>query len=510
MFKINFLEFSDWEKRYNSLRERIDDLKKYLDSNKTVSRIPELYKLVECLDLYVAGSLEFYIDGFDKVNGHKIVPLNESINYPPDHIFRSLINQPFEDVLVIEHIAKQRINAISTSKATNILDTADSLAWDALQPAIEAKIIPKNTTVITYFQKTGQVRIIPYAPVALIGIPFTAKEDLRDLLAIPHEVGHYVYRRAGWIRNNAYNSLRELITYKIESLNLIPNPKYVKGSGTPKFIDKKNLDVPIYIQGWIEEIFSDFYGCCVAGATIAVDFQDLQKQASGKAFVGHDGEHPAPILRPRIYSKILHERSLNGANLIEERWDEKVGLDPDPSFMTSKGNAAKVNNAISKGAGLINTRHVERILGIIINEVTTDELTKSNIDNCWDQAQWWKETRDHNFKTNDKNEIAKELYIAFENRILPNWELQPKPSIVPDLTQFGQNCDSTILDENDKSTTIKEWPAHFFPDLSRPVQNGDRDVDVFKENKDSYWWVWDVLFRAGWNTFGNGDWVKGP
>ena len=53
--------------------------------------------------------------------------------------------------------------------------------------------IERLSVALTYLQKSYETRVIPYAEVCLIGIPFTSVRLTEDLLAIPHEVGHYVF-----------------------------------------------------------------------------------------------------------------------------------------------------------------------------------------------------------------------------------------------------------------------------------------------------------------------------
>lgn len=504
MYALDLSYYPNWQKRYVALKERIEELAQYLKNNNGVARVNELAKVVECLHLYVAGNFEFYIDGFGKQAYNQLI---SSDNYSVDHIFRSLINQPFEDILIIEHIARQRIQAPAGNREANILQTADTLAWDALQPALAAGLLPDCNTVITYFQKTGSIRIIPYAPIALIGIPYTVQRDYRDFLAIPHEIGHYVYRRAGWLSHDTYRSLRELITYHVELENRDPVNK--RPLPTPT--------IPNYIQEWIEEIFADYYGCCIAGASIAVDFQDLQKQFSDKAFRQHDNEHPAPILRPRIYNKVLYERSLNSARILESRWQ---ALEGNGFFYSDSNTQVAIDNVISRGKGQSSNRPIEKILSIIIDRLAQSVLS-------WSEARWWTITREYPLPGNtNKDNIDSKLYEAFNVRFKENGELNDDSNIedsqrrwpkstVPSLIDCQLVCDLSILENALKDPTLRNWPALFFPNndypyAHRPVQQGKRLEDEFKENKDLYWWVWDVLFRAGWNTFGNGDWLKGP
>lgn len=183
----------------------------------------------------------------------------------------------------------------------------------ALQPVVgQGRLIKKETTAITYFQKTPDIRVIPYAPVALIGVPFTCTQCLRDLLAIPHEVGHYVFWRGEIGGKHIYEILYEQVPRQHE-----------------------------WCRRWREEVFADVYGCLLAGPTMALDFQDLMLVKSRKRFVSGDGTHPVPALRPYIYSQVLESMELGSwVEPLDKRWQACLSEREGSNKITTKEGVA--------------------------------------------------------------------------------------------------------------------------------------------------------------------------
>jgi hypothetical protein len=93
-------------------------------------------------------------------------------------------------------------------------------------------------------------------------------------MAIPHEVGHYVFQHG---RFPGAESFIEL------SLKFKENPYYC----------------------WCEEIFADVYGCIVAGPLSALGLQALLVSIDRHRAWKDDEEHPTPALRIFILAEIL-------------------------------------------------------------------------------------------------------------------------------------------------------------------------------------------------------------
>lgn len=125
------------------------------------------------------------------------------------HKMRQTLNNLSTDLEIMQQALDQRRRAPNGGMTTqgSALLNADNLAAQAMQPARGALMSNRYTRIITYFSQTTNVRVLPYDyDVILIGIPFasvSARQDAQlglstqvpwDFLALPHEIGHYLYR----------------------------------------------------------------------------------------------------------------------------------------------------------------------------------------------------------------------------------------------------------------------------------------------------------------------------
>jgi hypothetical protein len=312
-------ELSVWNSRWYAQKARLDALESTLGDPKIViPRKATLYSLVKRLRSFAEGQFCFFHDGFGATGN-----LEQVSGFPPEYVLRATLEQITFDLDVVERAMRQR-----RSPDANTLGTADSLAWSALKPAVDANLIrndyQENPTVVTYLKKSPSIRIIPYAPVALIGIPFTVTSVPQDYLAIPHEIGHYVFRNG---KPNDVNQLRQIVAERVASVS------------------------PQYIVKWVEEIFSDVYGGKVGGPVMGLDFQDLQLEELGEKFTTDDGEHPVPVARPYIYSSVLDSIGAypNARAKLNARWQAKLNGRGNPlEFDRSTGGQTSLNVVISR------------------------------------------------------------------------------------------------------------------------------------------------------------------
>ena len=406
------------------------------------------------------------MDGFTTGRFNNLTPLP---GYPLDYVFRGVINQSFNDLQVIEWAIDQRRNGSDAMRDT--LAIADQLAFAALQPAIQSDLVPAETAVITYFEKFASIRIIPYANVALIGIPFSCVSTPEDFLAIPHEVGHYVFGRA----SRANGNVRKLLN------------------------DDYGRQRPDYVKAWIEEIAADVYGCLIAGPVIALDFQDLQLEKRPQKFNVDDGEHPTPILRPQVYHKVLHHRQSPWSGPLDAAWtfrreqfkvrhQDKI-KDPNKFQPATMPGTLRPEQALSDGVALNSQAPVDWVINAVLQRLA---LRMGN-DN------WWQAFRDlplgdvppdldaTQVNAHTLAAIKRTIYAPVLERLTPVPRRQalpnsPLPSIPPQDWQY-------MLDNLDEY--LPTWPEPFFK-----VERGPDD-----------WWV-NVWIARGWNTFGNGQWIQ--
>ena len=147
------------------------------------------------------------------------------------------------------------------------------------------------------------MRVVPYAPVALIGIPISALAVDRDLLAIAHEFSHFLY----W--NGQPNKSES------QSFNEWINTGFSDESGK------------LFVGYWKEEIFADVVGCLIGGPGVALSFQDMAAEKAGNLLLEDSGKHPTPAARPFIYIEVLRRLGIgNAATALEKRW-KKILVD---------------------------------------------------------------------------------------------------------------------------------------------------------------------------------------
>jgi hypothetical protein len=297
-----------WEHRYTALERMITTLHKQVNDHKPGGEGCEALRqetfrvLLENLKAFAGAQFRFLHRGLGSQLDHPRPPkavgipkaepgyLEPSLDYPADFVLGATLDQIAFDLAVLQGAWNQRVLAETNQEMCRTLGIADRLAFSALQPALEYKLLPftdGQLTVLTYFQKASYIRMIPYASVALVGIPFTTlgKYDpghltevgnARDLLAIPHEIGHYVFRHGAREDSRLQHALQEAL-----------------------------LGQPEWLHRWAEEIFADVYGVLIAGPVIVRDFQDIMRDNDLPSLLNGDSTHPAPVLRPLIYADAL-------------------------------------------------------------------------------------------------------------------------------------------------------------------------------------------------------------
>lgn len=251
-----------WQNRWQALEKQLQNMAARYGLNPEVGQNSTLLALTGSLLAFGQDQFDFFWEGFG--NG-QLLP---AMMLPQDHVLRATLDQVAFDMTIIQRIENQRQQA----EYQKTLAQADKLAQAALNVAVNGGLLPQ-CGVLTYFNKSANIRLVPYAPLALIGIPFSAETTAMDFLAIPHEVGHFVYHHA------------------------------------PGLAAALHARIPLYpnwINRWIEEIFADVYGALVAGPVIGLSFQHILTDNAQEKFVSDDGAHPPDAIRPFAYCKTLH------------------------------------------------------------------------------------------------------------------------------------------------------------------------------------------------------------
>lgn len=276
-----------WQERWNGLEKQLLELTERFNkaeqpASAHFGRMETFFVLVKSLSTFGKSQFDFFNDGFS------LGLLEADDKFRAETALAATLDQISFDIAVIRKAANQRI--LGNNLDLKTLNIADFLTGEAIKflptmnNVLEAGTVETETfvmrepsTIITYFQKSYSIRLMPYAPIVFIGIPLTCKYTYRDFLAIPHEVGHFVYRHS-LIHRNLYEEITE------------KDPKIVE-----------------WTKDWMEEIFADIYGAIIAGPIIGLSFQNLQMNYNIVDFYTGDGSHPVPVLRPYIYVNTLEK-----------------------------------------------------------------------------------------------------------------------------------------------------------------------------------------------------------
>jgi hypothetical protein len=259
-------------------------------------RAQTLSALLLCLQHFGQMQLEFFLKGFSSGGSLGSHPL-----YSAEFAFDVTQNQIGYDLDVILRAYYHRTHPISdanqavTSMQGRLIE-ADLVAHQALQPAYAHGLIDRPATAVTYYQKSTSMRVIPYAPVALIGIPFSAAGEPRDYASIAHEVGHYVF----------WSYPKPLVTESVVRQRPVMG-NHLQISRRALAAEPATRTALDLIDPWLEEIFADIYGCLVAGPLAGVSMLGLMRCLPATRWLEDDGEHPIPALRPHIYQATLRK-----------------------------------------------------------------------------------------------------------------------------------------------------------------------------------------------------------
>lgn len=218
---------------------------------------------------------------------------------PPLNLFRQAFQQIATDHELIQRAVMQRRwnyqpvdgKYYQSEQAVGLV-VMDKLASKAIAPF--QHLLPDHSAplaILTYFSDTTHIRRVPYAQrFILVGVSYdriapadseAAEQTLTEknfsafeLLAIPHEVGHYLYQHG----------------------------QLTSGKTFPE-IAKKFAENPYY--RWCEEIFADLYGCIVAGPLSVFSMQAFLASGDHARAWKDDAEHPAPLVRSYVLAEIL-------------------------------------------------------------------------------------------------------------------------------------------------------------------------------------------------------------
>lgn len=335
------IPIATWENRMDSLKLAIDSIR---GRTLGIDREVTIATSLAFLEHFGTKQFEFFRDCFrdDRLQYNR--PSEQELPefyaayellYPiDDFVYKSILGQISRDFRVFQQAQEQRIAGLGNQTPYSLpaLELTDQLAWEAIQRiqvplglqhrqgvlgvVLEQDVQP---TVLTYLNRITNARIMPYLPIAVVGLPITVignetiERDASGLLAIPHEIGHFLF----WHGVTMHSQHSGQFYHDVLAAQL------------------RNRGV--WQQNWVEEIFADIVGLLIGGPVVGYSFQDTQLAMVERLFTHDNRKHPIPAVRPFVFSETLraiHERAnrpntvLDGpqidlismAEALDERW----------------------------------------------------------------------------------------------------------------------------------------------------------------------------------------------
>jgi hypothetical protein len=274
---------NQWSPRRNELAALMQKFADQLAPD--LPRASTLRALIAALRSFGTAQLDFFLKGF--ATSGRLTPSHHL--YSPTYALDVTVNQIGYDLDLLLRASHQR------TLWPDLLAGADQVAMAALQPAIQHDLT-RPATVLTYLQKSPSIRLTPYAPVALVGLPFHATGRTQEIVTIVHEVGHYVAAR----RDPRPGASQPTWSQLTRNGSLLGLRRQLGAIAPARMAD-------LWLDGWRDEIFADVYTCIVGGPKTGTTLLDLLRGLPATRWLDDDGEHPLPILRPAIYAATLRQ-----------------------------------------------------------------------------------------------------------------------------------------------------------------------------------------------------------
>lgn len=404
-----------------------------------------------------------------------------SERYTPDVVMATLMEQISVDLNIVKQVFHQRYSefhdwpqTVHNADSSDPLDdpqrpsllVADRLAQLALQPALDQGFFANhNQRVITYMSRRVDVRLLPYADSVLIGIPYTAQSTFSieiakhgtltkasvlapfaeqpsttytlivptDYLAIPHEIGHHLYRYGKQGGHPIYQILQRKLRAR-----LARQAAELQNAG--------------WRLRWLEEVFADVYSCMIAGPISIFGFQEYLAHGQPISHDQHVHKHPINVLRPLIQTQILRCLTDQAGNrihvaapdLLDARWQQWVrehwphwvaqqwphGYDEQTDII--RDAAYVIDGKSMSGRTILND--LQAVIGVSL--LMLKELRPAN-----EQAMW---TPHWNPNNHDGQAPIANLYQAFVSFAFGT-TIQATLRKYQNLTTQAQNVDAETL-----------------------------------------------------------------
>jgi hypothetical protein len=314
--------------RMNEVCQAIKDASAAID-RASVGRDDAAWSANTTLQATLAALIQFATDGRNDIRT-RAQKLEASIRkdpqikkilerYPPQYAEHLILEQALFDLRVLWHIHMQRALQPHLRATITLVEDAARIA---IQQAVAMGVLKQSPKVLVYLQKSPSVRIMPYADLVLIGMPFwlyrvdepqPANALIDDLLAVPHEIGHYVYWRGkarhsdqqsytiarllkqfvqGTFSNPEYPSVARQVSSTNRAGALVTEPSLTWRSA-------HGVRIQDTLKRWSEEAFADVFAYSVSGVASIASLMDVALNRSWKEpFTDLYDDHPTPLVRP--------------------------------------------------------------------------------------------------------------------------------------------------------------------------------------------------------------------
>jgi hypothetical protein len=301
---------------------------------------------------------------FDR--GFRFGYLKRSKAYSYRYVLRTMLDQMSVDLNLLQKAIFQRRRAgqgetTAGTAQTKTLALADRLAHHALKPAVERGVM-REGSVVTHLAKQFDIRVVPFYDIVLIGIPYTTFSDdgapTLDFLAILHEVGHYLFERGKVPGTDSY-------------VDVFLRGALLDGNGG------WGLAEGDWRVRWLEELFADAYGSFVAGPVNVLSLQERLKDNRPGTLRQDTGEHPIPVLRPLIQTRMLRKITddlgdplySEAPDRLDQEWLRWIG---DPDLLARE---YKLQGMDTKLSGQAILQALDEVIDLMLDALARQDVT---------------------------------------------------------------------------------------------------------------------------------------
>jgi len=248
--------------------------------------------------LSLSQEARFFAHQYSSFLSEVTIDPTEADEFSPTKLRSQALERVLEEWDTIRHALEQRENP----RYQDTLVDLDQLAFECLSPLFDDKTLEKG--VFAYFHKLFDIKRFVFSRTPLIGAPFSALHSPEDWLAIPHEVGHYIF----WNGTKTFSSFNEFYLALQDQVVSVINHS-MSNRITGRVFHHKGAVFQIWLN-WMNEIFADVFGTLVAGPAFAWSMQSrLRAEISLRDLLHNheDLEHPDPFIRPFFHIHTLRE-----------------------------------------------------------------------------------------------------------------------------------------------------------------------------------------------------------